>query len=107
MPRTFDGACVESPLEEMSVQSMAMVERLGVCAVQMLNPRREIRFPSLHDQVVVIGHKAVSKAKPASSTGNRFEPLQEPLTVLRILKNRLAPVAACRDVVNAMRNKSA
>lgn len=54
VPVPFDENRVETPLEEMPVEAVSVVERLSETAVQPLHSGREIRLWSPDDEVIVV-----------------------------------------------------
>jgi hypothetical protein len=84
-----------------------MIERLRVAAFQALHPEREVRLRSLHQEVVVVGHEAVSEILPASPVSDVPADREEPLAVAFVANDPLLPVAAGRDVVDASGNEYA
>lgn len=82
VPRAFDQHRMETSLKQVSVEAVLLVEGLCVCAIQVLHTAREIGARRLHNQVIVIRHKAVAVTPPASLARDSDEESQEPQVIL-------------------------
>jgi hypothetical protein len=66
VPVAVDGRRIEPPLEEVTVDGMAVIEGLRVPAVEPMHSGGEIGLGCLEDKVVVIRHEAVAVPAPPS-----------------------------------------
>jgi hypothetical protein len=98
---------VEPPLEEVAREAVALVESLGVRAVDELNTAGEVGLGGHNDEVVVVRHEAIRVGLPATSLGYTFEKLQEEQAITVIDIGDLLSVAACGDVVHPAGNEEA
>jgi hypothetical protein len=96
-----DLAGVEASLEEMADPVVALVEPLGVEAVQTVLPGREARELGLDDEVVVIAHQAIGVTSPSESPRNLVQQPHErlPVLVVHVDPPTLDPTRS--DVVDA------
>ena len=83
---------LEAPLEQMAASAMAPDRSLREHAVQ--------RFDH---QIVVLVHQAVGVAPPVESLDHRRHHRQDGLPIIVVIADRLATVAAGRDVVDRTR----
>ena len=97
---------VKSPLEQVTCQTVAMVEQLRVPAAQVLTPCREVRLRRLDDEMNMVVHEAVRVTSPPVSPHRRVEQGEVEAAVAVVDKEGLAPVAPCRDVEDPARDLS-
>src|SRR5207244_13106821 len=90
---------VEAALEEMAGHRVAVVEPLGILAVQLLESRREVAR-RLEHKVVVVWHQAVGVAAPPPASHDDGEELGEAGAIALVLVDRLASVATRGHVVD-------
>ena len=89
----------EAPLKHMADAGMGAVEALGIDTVQLAHAFGEVGIGRFDEQVIMIGHLAISVTDPVEAPadfGKRFEP-GEAIVVGQ--KNILAPIAARGDVI--------
>src|SRR5439155_8633548 len=99
VPVTLDENRVEAALEEMAGHRVAVVEPLGILAVQLLESRREVAR-RLEHKVVVVWHQAVGVAAPPPASHDEGEELGEAGAIALVLVDRLASVATRGHVVD-------
>jgi len=73
----LDLAAPESFAEKVAPAAVACVEPLGVPAVQLLEPGRELRDGRLYDEVVVVRHQAERVQAPVVLADDEAEESQE------------------------------
>jgi hypothetical protein len=72
-----DGPRAEAAFEDMSAAPVAMVEELGIAAVQVLHSFGQVRCRCLDDEVVVRAHEAVRVHLPVELVGGHREQVEE------------------------------
>jgi len=102
VPVALDEYRVESPLEDVAVQRVKPVERLGKSAIEPLHARGQICPRRLENQVVVVRHQAVAEPAPSSRSRELVDKEEKPEVVILIEKDLLASVAPTRDVKDAV-----
>jgi hypothetical protein len=78
---------------------MAAIRRLGIDTVELTHPLGEVRIRRLYDDVVMLGHLAVSMAAPVETAAHLAQHGEPVHAVLIVAIDRLAPVTARGDVV--------
>jgi hypothetical protein len=76
-------------LEQMAGSPMPFVEDLGIDAVQLPHPDREIAIWRFNEEMIVVGHEAVSVANPIVTIINMPVSSQEVLAVCVVLEDGL------------------
>ncbi|BCS55432.1 hypothetical protein GSbR_00340 [Geobacter sp. SVR] len=78
---------LEPSLENVPILAVLSIVCLGVDAVQMAHPGREITILGFNEKVVVIIHEAVGVAKPIEALHHLAEDIQEYVTVIVIFED--------------------
>ena len=81
-------------LEEVTGPAMALIEELGVDAVQLPHAEGKVAIWSLDKKMKMVGHEAVGVADPVVAFIDVLEGVQEVLAVRVILEYRLLLVPA-------------
>ena len=97
----LDEVAVETTLEEMSRKAVADVEPLCVPPVQPLHAGRDVGLRRLDHEVEVIGHQAVGVTPPSEPADCGSQQLEKAHVVDLVAEDRLLPVAARDDVIDA------
>lgn len=92
-----------SSLKDMPRFLMSPVVFLGVHAVELSHPFREVCFRSFDDQVVVIVHEAVGVTEPPKPVPDAGEKIEEITPVLVALEDLLTGVASARRMIDSAR----
>jgi hypothetical protein len=100
MRLAFDHLVVKAALEQMSGEFVAPVEPVGVHAVQPVHALRDVSFPCLDEEVVVIRHQAVRVAEPSQAINRLLYQLQEAGPVVCIDEDVLLAIPTRRHVVD-------
>jgi hypothetical protein len=79
----------------------ARVEVPRVLAIQPLHAAGQVRVRRLNEQMEVVRHEATRVDAPAVSARHPISDLEEPLPIVVILEDRLSPVPASSDVIDA------
>jgi hypothetical protein len=90
----LDPGRVESSLKEVADEVIPTVERLGVDAVQLLEPAREGGSTDLNDQVVVVRHEAIRVDDPRSLRTDGFQKCEETQVIVVDREDGLSSVAS-------------
>lgn len=98
---------MEAALKQVAAGLVVLIERLGVTAVQQLDPDGQGGCRDHDEQVVMVGHQAVAEAAPAVALGDPSEEIEKQAVVPGGGKDRLLSIAAGRDVVRASRDLDA
>ena len=69
----FDQNRLEPPLKQVSDQTVASVERLGINTVELSNTLRQVRIRRLHHEVVMGDHLAVGVGTPVAAGTDLFQ----------------------------------
>ena len=93
----------EPTLEQMPVERVASIEGLRVTAEQPLHPFGQVLLRRDDQQVEVVAHQAIRMAVPPVAIDGRRDSSEKPLAIDVVEEDRLASVAACRDVKDAVR----
>jgi hypothetical protein len=94
---------VEPLLEQMPDTAMPRIEQLRVRRIQPLHPLRELLQVSADEQVKVIRHQAVQKARPLELTGDAPQAHEEAAAVAVVMEDRAARDSSGGDMVDACR----
>jgi hypothetical protein len=95
----------EAVAEEVAAAGVALVERLRVDAVQLVETARELPEQRLDDHVVVVWHQAEDVARPVGAAHDLPEHGEEEAAVIVVARDRAARDAAGGDVVDALGGK--
>jgi hypothetical protein len=87
-------------LEQMTVPLVTFIEELGIDAVQLPHAYGEIAVGGLDEQMIMVGHEAVSVAYPIVSLVDMLEGIEEIDTVLVVLKNGFLFITSGGHVVD-------
>jgi hypothetical protein len=107
VPSALDEDRVESSLKEVSVDDVSVIERLCVCAVQLLHALGQVRLQRLEDEVVMVGHEAVAMAEPPPTLNDCLEQFEKQEVVVRVDEDLLSSIAARCDVIDPVRDQNA
>jgi hypothetical protein len=97
-----DQARVKAVAEQVAVAAVALVEGLGVAAVQAVHPIREPLPPRLDDQVEVVVEQDPSDAVPGVAADREAGEAGPGVTVVVVADDRLTGDATRRDVEDAV-----
>jgi hypothetical protein len=100
---SLDHAGPEALRDEGAVAAVALVEALGVDAVQSLHPVGEVGAAALEDEVVVGAHQAVGVAGPAVAGDRLRQEVEKDQAVFVVEPEALTEHGADRDVEVAVR----
>jgi len=95
----------EAVAEEVAAAGVALVERLRVDAVQLVETARELPEQRLDDHVVVVWHQAEDVARLVGAAHDLPEHGEEEAAVIVVARDRAARDAAGGDVVDALGGK--
>jgi hypothetical protein len=98
-----DQECLVTALKEMSYSVVASIEVLRVGRLKTGHDLGESDLARLDRQVDMIVHQAIGQNPKVEFPVVEREPVQVPLPITIVPKNRLAFVATRNDVVNASR----
>jgi hypothetical protein len=101
MALSLDEDGLVPPLEQVSAPSVAIVEGLGVDAIQLAHAERDISVGRLDEQMVF--HQTVGMAYPVVTTIYSTENAEEGLPVLAIPENGLFFIPPGGNVVKGAR----
>jgi hypothetical protein len=93
--------CLESSLKQVPYPTVALIESLGIDAVQLPHAYRKISVGRINKQMVMIVHQAVGMADPVVSMGNIRKGIQEDLSVLVVSENCLSLISSASDVIDS------
>ena len=93
----------KSSLKDMPRFLMSPVVVLGVHAVELSHPFREVCLRSFDDQVVVIVHEAVSVTEPPKPVPDAGEKIEEITPVLVSLEDLLTGVSSTGHMIDGAR----
>jgi hypothetical protein len=99
----LDQSRAKSPLEEMPIEGVAVVESPRVSAVELVHSSRKRLFRCLDHQVKVIRHQAIAEVLPAAKVNDPVEQAEKQLAVKIVPVDGLAAVPARGDVERAPR----
>jgi len=85
----------------MSYPTVALIESLGIDAVQLPHAYRQISVGCINKQMVMIVHQTVSMTEPVVSMSNIRKGIQEHLPVLIVSENCLSLIPSARDVIDS------
>lgn len=92
---------MEAALKQVAAGLVVLIERLGVTAVQQLDPDGQAGCRDHDEQVVMVGHQAVAEAAPAVALDDPPEEIEKEDVVPGAGEDRLLSITAGRDVVRA------
>ena len=101
VPVAVDDLGFETSLEQMPVEPVTPVELEGVPAKQPLHALRQVLLRRLDEEMDMVVHEAIRMARPTEPLDGVLEEVKEPLAVCIFKEDRLATVAARRDVEDA------
>jgi hypothetical protein len=101
---TLDRLGGEALAEEVILAPVLLVEALGVAAVDLLHPAREVGIVQLDYEVEVIAHQAAGVNLPAAASGRTSDQGDEHAAVIVVGEERHTVVATRRDVVEGVRD---
>jgi hypothetical protein len=76
-------------LEQMTGPAMPFIEELGIDTVQLPHADGQIAVRRFNEEMIVVGHKAVSVANPIVTLINVLKSIKEVFAVSVILENGL------------------
>jgi hypothetical protein len=85
----------------------ALIERLGVAAVEAAHPDREVRSGRLKNEMEVVRHEAVGVTEPPAIGDHTPKSAQECLLVGFVEEEAATSIATACDVVDGSRELSA
>ena len=91
---------LEAPLIHVAHRAMASVEGLGVDAVELPHPPRQISLRRLEEQVIVVLHEAVRMAQPLGPPDHRGQHVKQALPVSIIPEDPLTRIAPAGSVMH-------
>src|SRR5512133_3811920 len=82
----------------------AGVEVRRILAIQSLHTAGQVRVRRLNEQMEMVSHEAIGMDPPAVAAHDSIADLEEPPPIVVILVDRLSPVPASGDVIDAPGN---
>ena len=90
-------------LEQMTGPAMPLIEKLRVDAVQLTHADGQVAVRGFDEEMIMIGHEAVSVADPVVSFNDVLEGAQKVLAVSIVFKDGFLFVTARRHMINGAR----
>ena len=87
----------------MAGPSVELVEDLGIDAVQLAHPDREITIRRLDEYMIMVGHEAIGVADPVVALVDMLEGVEEVQAVVIVLEDGFLLIAAGSNVIQRTR----
>ena len=98
MTVALDQTRIEPTLEEVAIERVTDVERLGVATVEPLHALGQILPRRFHEEVVVVRQEAISMTEPTATVSQLVQERQKAKMVVEVEEDRLPAVATSGDV---------
>jgi hypothetical protein len=99
----LDQCRAKPPLEEVTIEVVAIVEFPRVSAIELMHSRGKRLTLRLYHEVKVIRHQAVRGVAPGSEANDAVEQAKKQIPIEIVPVDGLAPVSARGDVKHASR----
>ena len=88
-----------SPLKQVPGPSLALIESLGIDAIQLPHADRKVSVGCFDKKMIMIIHQAIGMTEPMVTAHTTLKDIQEIFTVMIIPENFFSLIAPARNMI--------